>query len=81
MPLFADDGTVIDREALRSVQFNGQGMRVPRTRIVDDTKVEQILHEADGSPIGELTHHASGQIDAVVNAPAAQAAMTSTVPQ
>lgn len=68
-PLFdPDTGKVTDREALRSIQFNGQGMTIPRTHIdrVNDTKTVEVLHEDTGRPAGAQVEHGSGRLDAVV---------------
>jgi hypothetical protein len=64
-------GKVIDPDALRSLQFNGQGMRVPSVRIEDGKKVTEIVHEGDGGTAGQYIEHPSGRIDANVQARAA----------
>jgi hypothetical protein len=69
MPMFDPvTGKVADREALRSLQFNGRGMRVPATRVVDGNKVTEIVRDDDGTTGGTLTEHASGRVDAHVQA-------------
>lgn len=68
MPMFdPDTGKVIDRDGLRSLQFNGQGMRVPRSRVVDDKKLVEIIDQDDGRTAGYHTHHKSGRLDADVH--------------
>ena len=66
MTIFASDGTVIDRDALRSVGF-GTG-RQP-TVSVDrdtDTKTVEVINEDTGGTAGWHTHKADGSTDAVV---------------
>lgn len=73
-----DTGKVVDRDALRSVQFNGQGMTIPRT-IVDrqkDTKIVETIHEETGETAGYQTYHGSGRVDANVFARAAEVTTT-----
>lgn len=72
MSLFDDDGKLIDRDALKSVSFNGEGMRIPATYVdrETDTKIVEAIHEDDGSTAGFSTHHASGRVDANVFAKA-----------
>lgn len=66
MALFAADGKVIDRDALRSIQFNGQGMTVPRSRInADGTKTVDVIGEG-GRTAGHHTHHGDGRVDTTV---------------
>ncbi len=68
MPLFdPDTGKVIDRDALRSLQFNGKGMRVPRSKVVNDKKLVEIIDQDNGRTVGHHTHHKSGRLDANVN--------------
>jgi hypothetical protein len=64
--MFNPDGTVRDRDALRSLQFNGQGMRVPRSKVVGGNKVVEIIDQDDGRTAGWHTHHKSGRLDANV---------------
>lgn len=75
MSLFdPDTGKLIDPDALRSIQFNGQGMTIPQT-IVDparDTKTVEVLHEETGERAGFQTYHGSGRVDANVFARAAE---------
>lgn len=67
MPMFdPDTGKVIDRDGLRSLQFNGQGMRVPRTKVVNDKKLVEIIDQDSGRTAGYHTHHGSGRLDADV---------------
>jgi hypothetical protein len=67
MTMFDDAGRVVDRDALASVGFSGQGMRVPRARVRDDgAKVETVLHDHDGLPAGEIIRHADGRVSSVV---------------
>lgn len=74
MSLFDETGKLVDRDALRSVSFNGQGMRVPATYVdrKSDTKIVEAIHEDDGSTAGYQTYHGSGRVDANVFARAAQ---------
>lgn len=55
-------GKVIDRDDLRSKQFSGK-RTVPRSTIVDGSKVSEILHEDDGTVAGLSTEHPSGRVD------------------
>lgn len=71
-------GKVTDPEALRSLQFNGQGMRVPRTVIRDGKKLTEVIHSDDGGTAAVLTEHGSGRVD--VNAIARAAAVTTDNP-
>lgn len=73
MTLFDAEGRLVDRDALRSVQFNGQGVRVPRT-VIDraaGTEIVETIREDTGETAGYQTRHASGRVDVTVNAPAA----------
>ena len=74
MSLFDETGKLVDRDALRSVSFNGQGMRVPATYVdrKSDTKIVEAIHEDDGSTAGYSTYHGSGRVDANVFARAAK---------
>lgn len=58
-------GKLLDRDALRSLQFNGQGMKVPRS-FVDggDRKVTELLHADHGRTAGWTMEHKSGRVDA-----------------
>lgn len=77
MPMFDPvTGKVIDPDALRSLQFNGQGMRIPRTVIRDGNKVVESLDE-DGRTDGYSTEHPSGRVDCNVFA---KPAVASTQP-
>lgn len=82
MPLFdPSTGKVTDPEALRSVQFNGQGMTIPRT-VVDrsrDVKFEEAIHSDTGETAGLHVRHGDGRVDAVATPPtiATQAVPTS----
>lgn len=68
MPMFdPDTGKLLDPSALRSLQFNGQGMRVPRSRVVGDKKLVEIIDQDDGRTAGYHTHHPSGRLDADVH--------------
>lgn len=71
MTLFDESGRLIDPDALRSVQFNGRGVRVPAQTIVDGNKVTELVHDDDGGTAGYLTEHGSGRVDANVHARAA----------
>lgn len=55
-------GKVLDKEALRSLHFNGKGMKIPRTIIKDDKKITESLDES-GKPDGYSTEHSSGRVD------------------
>lgn len=77
MPMFdPSTGKVVDRDALRSLQFNGKGMRIPRTVVRNGNKVTEIVNEFDGSTAGAYTEHASGRIDANVTPKAVKASAT-----
>lgn len=69
MALFdPDTGKLIDPDGLRSVQFNGQGMTVPRT-IVDrsaDVKHVERIDDETGRSTGHDTLHGSGRVDCTV---------------
>lgn len=79
MPLFDPaTGLVVDRDALRSVQFNGQGMTVPRSKINrDGTKSVEVIAEG-GRSAGHHTHHPDGRVDATAIIPAADMSAHST---
>lgn len=68
MPIFdPETGKVLDAEALRSLQFNGQGMRVPATTITPDGhKRVEIIDDDNGRTMGHQTYHGSGRVDANV---------------
>lgn len=63
--IFAPDGTVIDRDALRSVGF-GTG-RQPTVRVdrATDTKTVEVINEDTGGTAGWHTHKADGRTAAV----------------
>lgn len=67
MPMFdPETGKVLDPDALRSLQFNGRGIRVPRT-VVDraaDTKTVEVIDESSGRTAGAQVFHGSGRVDA-----------------
>lgn len=72
MPLFdPDTGKVLDPQALRSVQFNGQGMRVPASYVdhARDVKVTEAVRDDDGTTAGVHVHHGSGRVDAIATPP------------
>lgn len=72
MPLFdPESGKLIDPSALRSIQFQGQGMRVPASYIdhARDAKVVEAIREDDGSTAGAHVHHADGRVDAIATPP------------
>jgi hypothetical protein len=81
MPIFdPDTGKVADRDALRSLQFNGQGMRVPRV-VVDrskDVKHVELVHEDHGGRAGYETHHASGRQDCTMTPDPVHLSLSST---
>lgn len=54
------------KEKIRSIQFNGQGMRIPRTKVIDGKKHVELLDE-DGKYAGHEIQHKSGRQDAVAN--------------
>ena len=63
-----ESGKVLDREALRSIGFSGQGMSIPgpvrdRER---DTNTTFVQHETDGGIAGYHTEHSDGRVDATV---------------
>lgn len=67
MPLFdPETGAVLDRDALRSLQFRAGGFTRPATRIVDGKKVSEVLHDDDGTRGGLQIEHGNGQQDANV---------------
>lgn len=69
MALFdPDTGKLVDPNALRSIQFNGQGMRIPVTTIdrATDTKTVEVLDDNSGRVAGTQTYHGTGQVDANV---------------
>gem|GEM_PF-4065016 len=68
MSLFdPETGKVVDRAALKSVHFNGQGMTVPRSWVNDDdTKTTEVLDDNTGRRMAHTTEHASGRVDANV---------------
>ena len=62
-----ETGKVIDREALASLQFNGQGMTVPQSRVnADGTRTTEILDDENGRMMAHKTEHKSGRVDANV---------------
>lgn len=64
MPMFdPETGKVVDPDALRSLQFNGKGMKIPRTVIRDDKKITETFDESTGRTDGYFTEHGSGRID------------------
>lgn len=66
--VFNPDGSLRDPDALRSIQFNGAGMTVPRSTVDDaGNKRVETLHDDTGKPVGYHTHHPSGRVDALVN--------------
>jgi hypothetical protein len=72
MSLFdPETGKVLDPEGLRSIQFNGQGMRIPAT-MVDrsrDVKYVEAVHQETGDTAGYHAVHGSGRVDAVAAPP------------
>lgn len=67
MPMFDPvTGKVTDPDALRSLQFNGKGMRIPRSVVRDGNKVTEIVDQYDGTTVGVHTEHPSGRLDANV---------------
>jgi hypothetical protein len=67
--IFDGAGRVIDRDALQSVGFSGQGMRIPRPTVRSDgAKVVTVPHEDDGRPAGVQIHHPDGRVSAKVRA-------------
>lgn len=66
--VFNPDGSLRDPDALRSIQFNGAGMTVPRSTVDDaGNKRVETLHDDTGCPVGFDTHHPSGRVDCLVN--------------
>ena len=66
MPMFdPKTGKVIDREALKSLQYQPAGSTNPRQRVAPDgTKRTEVLRSSDGSTAGIQTEHQSGRVDA-----------------
>jgi hypothetical protein len=63
MPLFDPaTGKILDKEALRSLHFNGKGMKIPRTVVRDNKKITESLDEK-GRTDGYSTEHKSGRVD------------------
>lgn len=79
MALFDENGKVVDPEALRSIQFNGAGLTVPRTRIIDGKKVVETLDPETGRSDGHITQHGDGRQDCQVNLKALHVESTSTL--
>lgn len=66
--VFNPDGSLKDPEALRSIQFNGQGMTVPRSTVdADGNKRVETLNDDTGKSAGFNTYHPSGRVDCLVN--------------
>lgn len=72
-------GKLVDPDALRSVQFNGQGMTLPKAVVVGGNKVTPFVNENNGSIGGTTTEHDSGRIDVNVMAQAVKASATSII--
>lgn len=66
MTIFASDGTVIDRDALRSVGFSARRRPAVSVDRVTDTKTVEVINEDTGGTAGWHTHKADGSTDAVV---------------
>lgn len=66
MTIFASDGTVIDRDALRSVGFGVRRQPAVRVDRDTDTKTVEVINEDTGGTAGWHTHKADGSTDAVV---------------
>ena len=65
MTIFASDGTVIDRDALRSVGFGVRRQPAVRVDRAADTKTVEVINETTGGTAGWHTHKADGRIAAV----------------
>lgn len=70
MPMFGADGRVLDRQALRSLQFRGQGFKRPRVAVdrAAGTRTTEVLHNDDGGTAALTTEHKDGRVDANVMA-------------
>ena len=71
MPMFdPNTGKVLDRDALLSLQFNGKGITVPRTKVINGKKYSDRLNGDTGEPIKNgvdlCVEHPSGQVDQMV---------------
>ena len=54
----------IDREKLKSLQFNAKGRSRPKSRVNSDgTRTSEILDEDDGRKMAETREHGSGRVD------------------
>jgi hypothetical protein len=74
VPLFDPaTGKLTDPEALRSVGFNGQGMKLPKPVVLDGKKVSPFRNEETGTIGGTTTEHGSGRVDVNVHAQAVKA--------
>lgn len=65
MTIFASDGTVIDRDALRSVGFSARRRPAVSVDRATDTKTVEVINEDTGGTAGWHTHKADGSTDAV----------------
>lgn len=67
MPMFdPDTGKVIDRNALRSIQWSGRAARKPRTIVRDGCKITQTISDTTGEVDGFITEHPNGRVDNTV---------------
>ena len=69
-------GKLVDREALNSVGFRGEGMTLPKPVVKDGNKITPFVNENDGSFGGYETEHPSGRVDVNVHAKAVKASTT-----
>ncbi len=63
-------GKLVDPDALRSVGFSGNGMKLPKPVVVDGNKVTPWVNENTGKLGGYDTEHPSGRVDVNVHAEA-----------
>jgi len=75
-----ETGKVTDPEALRTVGFNGKGMRIPKPVVVDGNKVVPFVNENTGNFGGTTTEHPSGRVDVNIQAEAARASVEPLIP-
>lgn len=71
-------GKLLDREALRSVGFSGEGFDLPKPVIIGGKKVSPFRNEETGTLGGTTTEHDSGRVDVNVHAQAVKAGITHT---
>lgn len=79
MTLFDSEGKLIDKDALRSVNFSGNAMSIPKPVYIKDKKISAFLNEETGKLGGSITEHTSGRVDVNVQASSVKVGLNSEI--